>query len=161
MTFKTLALLCSLPFTYLPAAHADTDTSRALSCFETIKPASSFAFQNPTTLEPAKTIELNEGFVVVTGSLGWHVTWAVLFDFNTTPTQAYETYGFDASIDGAFGRRPVPAPITAALKRCGFEWQGLWALALPDQQNAKQQHVPKTAPDVTTLPAPDLLPPQD
>lgn len=74
---------------------------------------------------------------VISGRLGWHVTWAAIIPLEVkiplqkqTPT-AYETFGAENNIDGAFGRTQLPIRILGTLKRCGVLFGGVYPDALP------------------------------
>jgi hypothetical protein len=68
---------------------------------------------------------------VITGRLGWHVTWAAIIPLETEPPTAFETFGAENNIDGAFGRAELPIRILGTLKRCGVLFGGIYPDALP------------------------------
>lgn len=92
---------------------------------------------------------LEDGFHFMRGSLGWHLTWGVLLDLKSTPIIAYETYGADGDMTGAFGRQIVPVKVRAALETCGIVWGGLWPQKWPQ----------KRGDDMIVPPKDTLLPP--
>ncbi|WP_377508302.1 hypothetical protein [Octadecabacter sp. R77987] len=118
------------------------------------------------SLVPARFMEFEDGYLMAMGALGWHTTWAVLFDLNAEPIKAYETF-----LDGdprTFGRMVVPPDLVAALQDCGAIWQGDWEGTFPERRPAFEAPPP---PDPTPMlrsfhtepysSPQDLLPPQE
>jgi hypothetical protein len=156
MTFKAIPLRCLLFLAYLHAAQAKAETSRVLACFDAILPISTFDFPSQIDMTHTDIVELDGAIVYAHGTLGWHTTWGVLFDFNASPAHAYETYGSKGDIVDAFGRMRVPASLTAGLVACGLEWKGLWLQEWPDKEHAG----PVLDADAI-LSTDDLLPPSE
>lgn len=103
--------------------------------------------------------ELAPNQFVANGWLGYHVTWAVLLDFNQTPIAVYETF----EPDGAhpFGRIETPWLLQRGFTKCGADWSGLWTDPWPAQTPAPSPSpIPLDGlPPITEVPIKDLLPP--
>lgn len=76
---------------------------------------------------------------LISGLIGWHVTWVVAIPLQTRPVVAYDMNGVGI---GTMWSREVPSKVVVALQRCGVKWAGLWA-----------QKWPQTTPSID-----DLLP---
>ena len=73
----------------------------------------------------------NSAHYVITGRLGWHVTWAAIIPIKAELPKAYETFGAENNTGGAFGRREMPTRILGTLKRCGVQFGGVYPDTLP------------------------------
>ena len=116
---------------------------------------------NGIDLGPARVMELPETYVFVHGSLGWHTTWAVLFDVTNDGVSAYETYGADGDMPGAFGRMAVPELLRSALVECEVEWKGLWPNDWPELRSRETVPLVELTKPILKLPLNDLLPPSE
>lgn len=67
---------------------------------------------------------------VISGRLGWHVTWAAIIPLETEIPIAYETFGAENNMDGALFRTELPIRIVGSLKRCGVVFGGVFPDAL-------------------------------
>lgn len=65
---------------------------------------------------------------VITGSLGLHVTWAVIVPLDSELPTAYETFGAESSLDSVCGRTELPTRIVGTLKRCGVRFGGVFPM---------------------------------
>lgn len=123
-----------------------------------VQPAVSETQFQGVSLVPARFMELEGGYMMAMGALGWHTTWAVLFDLNAEPIIAYETLR-DGDLQ-PFGRMTVPPDLVAALQDCGAVWQGEWKGTLPEYRPPFDAPVPIDPTPRVREPLTDLLPPQ-
>ena len=84
--------------------------------------------------EPTWTIALEDERFFVTGTLGWHASWVILFDMRPEPPLAYMTFAYGHEGSRAFGRRKVPRLLRYAVSRCGTSWQGVWVDNWPEKK---------------------------
>ncbi len=73
----------------------------------------------------------SSSYYVISGRLGWHVTWAAIIPLEAEAPTAYETFGAENSMDGALFRRELPIRIVGSLKRCGVTFGGVYPKPLP------------------------------
>jgi len=115
---------------------------------------------NGIDLAPARILELQDGYIFVHGDLGWHLTWGVLFETKDGTTKAYETYGSEGDMTGAFGRMEVPHALKRALVECGVDWGDLWPNAWPEQRRRQLPQASEPIKPLSELPIEELLPPK-
>jgi hypothetical protein len=72
----------------------------------------------------------SDDYYVISGRIGWHVTWQVLLPLDSEPITAYDTIASEP-IKALF-RRDLPWKVIGSLKRCGVEFGGDWPTNLPD-----------------------------
>lgn len=70
-------------------------------------------------------------YYIITGRLGWHVTWATIIPLKTETFVAYETFGAENSLNEALFRVELPTRIIGSLKRCGVAFDGVYPDELP------------------------------
>lgn len=109
--------------------------------------------------------ELNTDTYILSGQLGWHMSWAVLLDQSSAPPSAYETINADDGMGRAFGRSKTPPAIIIALRKCGVSWQGDWLGPLPRRDHIADRNAPaplKSMPNFDLNPAQvqGLMPPK-
>lgn len=121
-----------------------SEVERVMQCVEREGPE---RLQDGTSLYPVNIIAMPDTYIFVHAFIGWHMSWAVLFDVKKDEIIAYETYGADGSKPGPFGRIEVPRIVQNLISECGAEWKGLWPNDWPEKRPE-------------TLPADDLLSPE-
>lgn len=70
----------------------------------------------------------DESHFVISGFIGWHVTWIAAVPLHTRPVVVYDMY--DAG-SGSMWSREVPTKVINALTRCGVEYMGVWTGEAP------------------------------
>ena len=65
----------------------------------------------------------DESFYVISGLVGWHVTWIAGVPLDTRPVVAYDMNGVSG---GSMWSREVPTRVIDAFVRCGVEYKGRW-----------------------------------
>ncbi|MEO9514332.1 MAG: hypothetical protein ABJH45_14280 [Paracoccaceae bacterium] len=61
--------------------------------------------------------------IVISGLLGWHVTWIAAIPRQTKPVVVYDMIDVGG---GSMWSRKVPPKVINALARCGVEYMGVW-----------------------------------
>jgi hypothetical protein len=90
-------------------------------------------------LRPAHTLIAHEdrggswsdSYYVITGRLGWHVTWAALVPYGAETPTAYETLGAEGDAGRSRFRLEIPIRIVGSFKRCGVSFGGIYPGELP------------------------------
>ncbi len=104
----------------------------------------------------SRWIELNTDTYVLSGQLGWHISWGVLLDQSTNPPSAYETIKAEG-LGRAFGQSETPPAIIIALRKCGVAWQGDWLGPIPSRKHIADRQAPSPLNSVQNF---DLRPAQ-
>lgn len=152
-------LILSAAFFWISWPALADNTSNVENVLECVDQKTPDRLLNGIDLAPARIIEMSQPYVFVHGALGWHTTWALLFDVTNDEVTAYETYGAEGDRTGAFGRMKVPKVLRKALVDCEVKWKGLWPNEWPEQRPQQISPPDEPADPMLRLPMDDLLPP--
>jgi hypothetical protein len=75
------------------------------------------------TAHPNRGGPWDETHFVISGFVGWHVTWVMAIPLQTKPVVGYDMNNIGA---GSMWLREVPTKVIKALGQCGVEYMGVW-----------------------------------